>query len=38
MGVGNNRTLFNKECYCGVEKKAVILHPIKNGPILGLKT
>ena len=27
----NNRTLFSKICYCGVEKKAVILHSIKNG-------
>jgi len=26
----NNRVLFHNKWYCGVDKKAVILHPIKN--------
>ena len=27
----NNRISFRNNRYCGVDKKAVILHPIKNG-------
>ena len=27
----NNRIFFHNNGYCGVDKKAVILHPIKNG-------
>ena len=34
----NNRILFSKICYCGVEKKAVILHLIKNGLFLTPKS
>lgn len=33
-----NRTLFSKICYCGVDKKAVILHSIKNGLFLTPKS
>lgn len=28
----NNRVLFHNNRYCGVDKKAVPLHPIKNAP------
>ena len=28
----NNRVLFHKKRYCRVDKKAVILHLIKNAP------
>ena len=28
----NNRALFHNNRYCGVDKKAVILHSIKYGP------
>ena len=30
--------LFNNYCYCGVDKKAVILQPIKNALFYTLKT
>lgn len=33
----NNRALFHKEGYCRVDKKAVILHPIKYAPIWAQK-
>lgn len=33
-----NRTLFSKICYCRVDKKAVILHSIKNGLFWTLKS
>lgn len=28
----NKRVLFRNNRYCGLDKKAVILHPIKNAP------
>ena len=34
----NNRVLFRNKRYCGVDKIAVILHPIKNALILSIKT
>ena len=34
----NNCILFRNMCYCGIDKIAVILHPIKFGSFESLRT